>query len=61
MAELNPDCAAHEMAFGKFLKRLLTEYKDVRLSDGQIYALYQECSEEPFKEIIMTGAAENLP
>lgn len=53
---------AHELAYGKFLNRLITDYKDIRLSDGQIYSLYQQCFNiDDFEEIIKCGATEKLP
>ena len=52
---------AHELLLGKFLKKLICDYNDVDLSDGQIYALYQQCdNSSDFEEIIKTGAAESL-
>ncbi|MCI8800185.1 MAG: hypothetical protein HFH88_10290 [Lachnospiraceae bacterium] len=53
---------AHELAYGKFLHHLIVDYKDVKLSDGQLYALYQQCCNlDDFVEIINTGSAEYLP
>lgn len=53
---------AHELAYGKFLNCLITKYKDIELSDGQLYALYQQCFNiDDFEEIIKSGAAEELP
>lgn len=59
---IDKERAIHEMVFGKFLKRLICDYKDVNLSDGQIYELYQQCSNyDDFEELINTGGAEQLP
>lgn len=62
MDNANIERMAHELAFGKFLNCLITDYKDVKLSSGQIYTLYQKCCDvEEFVEIINTGASEELP
>lgn len=54
--------AINEMVFGKFLKRLICDYKDINFSDGQIYRLYQQCSNyDDFRDLINTGGAEDLP
>lgn len=56
------ECLAHELAYGKFLNRLIVDYKDVKLSDSQLYSLYQQCCNiADFVEIINTGSAESLP
>ncbi len=53
---------AHELAYGKFLHHLIVDYKDIKLSDGQLYKLYQQCHNlDDIMEIINTGAAEDLP
>ena len=53
---------AHELAYGKFLNRLIVDYKDIKLSDGQLYKLYQQCHTiADLEEIINTGSAEELP
>lgn len=53
---------AQDLAYGKFLKKLIVDYKETELSDGQIYRLYQQCyNPEDFIEIIRTGSAEDLP
>ncbi|MDE6661985.1 MAG: hypothetical protein K2K46_01455 [Lachnospiraceae bacterium] len=53
---------AHDLAFGKFLHRLFLDYKDVNLSDGQLYTLYQECYNfADLEEMINNGSAERLP
>ena len=62
MNGLTPEQIAHEMAFAKFLKGLLIDYKDHDLSDGQLYRLYQlSFNEVDLAEIVRTGAAEELP
>lgn len=62
MSEIDIDRVARELSFGKFLNRLIVDYKDIKLSDGQLYTLYQDCvNEDEFKRIINGGAAENLP
>lgn len=62
MEEHNINQIAHELAFGKFLNHLIVDYKDTKLSDGQLYQLYQQCySLDDFKEIIGFGISENLP
>lgn len=61
MSEIDVDRVARELSFGKFLNRLIVDYKDIKLSDGQLYALYQDCNEDEFKRIINEGAAEKLP
>jgi len=56
------ECLAQKLAYGKFLNRLIVDYKDVKLSDGQLYTLYQQCYNiADFEEIINTGSAEDLP
>ncbi len=61
MSEIDVDRMARELLFGKFLNRLIVDYKDIKLSDGQLYALYQDCDENEFKRIIKEGSAEKLP
>ena len=62
MSEIDIDRVARELSFGKFLNRLIVDYKDIKLSDGQLYTLYQDCAnEDEFKRIINEGVAENLP
>ncbi len=62
MLQNNMDIVVHDIVLGKFLNRLLTEYKDIKLSDAQLCTLYRECdSSIDITEILNTGAAENLP
>lgn len=56
------DLVIHDIVFGKFINRLLTEYKDQKLTDAQLCTLYRECDTfEDIAEILNTGASENLP
>lgn len=56
------DLVIHDIVFGKFINRLLTEYKNVKLSDAQLCTLYRECDTAvDIAEILNTGASENLP
>ena len=53
---------AHDLTFGKFLNQLIVKYKDIELTDGQLYTLYRNCdNSSDFEEIIKTGASELLP
>lgn len=53
---------SNSLALGKFINRLVVDYKDTLLSDGQLYSLWQECcTTENFEEIINNGLAEPLP
>lgn len=62
MLEKNMDLVVHDIVFGKFLNRLLTEYKNEKLSDAQLCTLYRECdTSADIAEILNTGASENLP
>ena len=62
MEEKNIYRIAQELAFGKFLNCLIVDYKDTKLSDGQLYRLYQQCHNlDDFVEIIGMGTAEDLP
>lgn len=62
MLEKNMDLVVHDIVFGKFLNRLLTEYKNEKLSDAQLCTLYRECDTSmDIAEILNTGASENLP
>lgn len=62
MLEKNMDLVIHDIVFGKFINRLLTEYKDKQLSDAQLCTLYRECDTSgDIAEILNTGASENLP
>ena len=36
MSEIDVDRMARELLFGKFLNRLIVDYKDIKLSDGQL-------------------------
>ncbi len=50
------------LVLAKLINRLVVDYKNQRLSDGQLYSLYQQCSvREDFKEMINDGSAEPLP
>lgn len=62
MSEIDTALAVHDIVLGKFLKRLLTEYKDEQLSDAQLCSLYQECdSSIDIAEILNCSAFEKLP
>lgn len=62
MEETHIDRVAQELAFGKFLNCLIVDYKNTKLSDGQLYRLYQQCHNlDDFKEIIGMGDSEDLP
>ena len=53
---------ANNLVSGKFVNRLIVNYKDTLLSDGQLYSLWQECcTTEDFEEIINNGLSEPLP
>lgn len=50
------------LVLAKLINRLIVDYKDQKLSDGQLYSLYQQCSvREDFEKMIMNGLAEPLP
>ncbi len=62
MLEKNMDLVIHDIVFGKFINRLLTDYKNEKLSDAQLCTLYRECdSSGDIAEILNTGASESLP
>ncbi|MBO5033470.1 MAG: hypothetical protein J6D08_16590 [Lachnospiraceae bacterium] len=62
MLENNKDLVVHDIVLGKFLKRLLTQYKDEPLSDAQLCTLYRECDNSvDITEILDNGTVEELP
>lgn len=49
------------LVLGKFINRLIVDYNDTILSDGQLYTLWQQCcTTDDFKEIINNGLSEPL-
>lgn len=58
----NNENAIHDIVLGKFLKCLLTQYKDEELSDAQLCTLYRQCdSSTEIADILGYGASEELP
>lgn len=62
MDKENMNRIVHDLAFGKFINHLFVDYKDMKLSDGQLYTLYQKCCNTcDLEEMIGAGASEPLP
>ena len=61
MNEADSQNVIHDIAYGKFIHLLVTKYRDVELTDGQIYKLYKTVFSSDLKDIIGTGASEDLP
>ena len=61
MKESDVQNVVHDLAYGKFIHLLVTKYRDVELTDGQIFRLYQSVFSSDLKNIIDTGASEDLP
>lgn len=62
MSDEEKSQAIDYLVLAKLINRLVVDYKDQRLSDGQLYTLYQQCSNrEDFEEMINEGLAEPLP
>lgn len=52
---------AHDLAYGKFMHLLVTKYRDVELTDNQIYMLYQSVFTSDWEDMINNGSSESLP
>lgn len=62
MPKIDKDLAVHDIVLGKFINRLLTQYKDKPLTDAQLCTLYIECdSSAEIAEILGNGTREELP
>lgn len=61
MSEEEINILSHELAMLEAINRLISEYKNIRLTKEQIYSLYQECAPENYIDIIGNGVKEELP
>lgn len=62
MSKTDNDLVVHDIVLGKFINRLLTQYKDKPLTDAQLCTLYIECdSSADIAEILGNGTLEELP
>ncbi len=62
MNNIDTDVIIHDIVFGKFLNRLLTQYSDTELSDAQLCTLYRECDTSvDIAGILDHGLLEELP
>lgn len=58
---MNMSQTCHDLALLNVIQHMKDEYKDVTLSNEQLYTLYQKYyNPEDFKEIVGYGTAENL-
>ena len=62
MNNIDTDVIIHDIVFGKFLNRLLTQYNDTELSDAQLCTLYKECDTSvDIADILGHATFEELP